>query len=129
MEAGLGLPEGALQRTLREYNRHAAEGRDPFLHKDAEWLKPLDAGPYAAFDVSFDKSIYLFIALGGLRTNADAEVVSQRGAPIPGLYAAGACAAHIPRTGKTYASGLSLGPGSWFGRVAGRNAAAHARGD
>jgi succinate dehydrogenase/fumarate reductase flavoprotein subunit len=129
MEAGLGLPEGALQRTLREYNRHAADGRDPFLHKDAEWLKPLDAGPYAAFDVSFDKSIYLFIALGGLRTNADAEVVSQRGAPIPGLYAAGACAAHIPRTGKTYASGLSLGPGSWFGRVAGRNAAAHARGD
>lgn len=125
MEAGLELPAGSLQTTLADYNRHAAEGRDPFLFKDAEWLKPLDKGPYAAFDVSFDKSVYLFITLGGLRTNAQAQVLDQRGNPLPGLYAAGACAAHIPQTGKGYASGLSLGPGSWFGRVAGRHAAAH----
>ena len=45
-----------------------------------------------------------------------------------GLYAAGAAASHIPQSGKGYASGMSLGPGSWFGRVAGRHAAAAARG-
>lgn len=123
MEAGLELPEGSLQKTLADYNHYAAEGRDPFLFKDPEWLKPLDKGPYAAFDVSFNKSIYLFIALGGLKTNAQAQVLDPRGNPVPGLYAAGACAAHIPQTGKGYASGLSLGPGSWFGRVAGRHAA------
>jgi len=42
---------------------------------------------------------------------------------IPGLYAAGACASSVSRDGKDYASGLSLGPGSFFGRVAGRLAA------
>ena len=40
----------------------------------------------------------------------------------PGIV--GSCTAHIPRNGKEYASGLSLGPGSFFGRAAGREAAA-----
>jgi len=120
MESGLGMPKGALQRTLADYNKHAAEGRDPHLHKHADWVKPLDVGPYAAFDVSFNKSVYLFLTLGGLKVTARGEVVHQEGHVIPGLYAAGACASTIPRDGKDYASGLSLGPGSFFGRVAGR---------
>lgn len=128
MEAGLKLPAGSLQKTVAEYNRHAAEGRDPFLFKAAEWLKPLDKAPYAAFDISFNRSVYLFITLGGLRTNADAQVLDARAMPVPGLYAAGAAASHIPQSGKGYASGMSLGPGSWFGRVAGRHAAAAAKG-
>lgn len=39
---------------------------------------------------------------------------------VVGYGIAGACAAHIPKSGHTYASGMSLGPGSYFGRVAGR---------
>ena len=31
MEAGLGMPEGALVATLRDYDKHAAEGHDPAL--------------------------------------------------------------------------------------------------
>ncbi len=57
---------------------------------------------------------------GGLKTDAEARVLDGSGDPIAGLYAAGACATHIPKSGKTYASGMSLGPGSYFGRVAGR---------
>jgi len=128
MEAGLKLPAGSLQRTLADYNRHAADGQDPYLFKAAEWLKPLDKAPYAAFDISFNRSVYLFITLGGLRTNADAQVLNARAVPVPGLYAAGAAASHIPQSGKGYASGMSLGPGSWFGRVAGRHAAAAVKG-
>lgn len=124
MEAELKLPAGSLQRTLEEYNNHAAQGRDPLFQKDPEWLKPLTNGPYAAFDVSFNKSTYLFITLGGLTTNAEGEVLTPLGRPVPGLYAAGACTATIPQDGKGYASGLSLGPGSFFGRCAGRRAAA-----
>jgi len=123
MEAGLGLPSGALQRTLADYNHHAAEGKDPLLHKHPDWLKPLEAGPYAAFDVSFNKSVYLYITLGGLKVNARTEVITPDGQIIPGLFAAGACASSVSRDGKDYASGLSLGPGSFFGRVAGRLAA------
>ncbi len=123
MEAGLGLPVGSLQKTMADYNRDAAAGEDRLLHKQPDWLKPLDKGPYAAFDISFNKSIYLFITLGGLKTGAEGEVLDPKGNPIGGLYAVGASAAHIPRTGKSYASGMSLGFGSYFGRRAGRHAA------
>ncbi|MCK9987058.1 MAG: 3-oxo-5alpha-steroid 4-dehydrogenase [Azoarcus sp.] len=124
MEVGLKLPEGSLQRTLAEYNRHAENGEDPLFYKHPEWVKPLNVGPYAAFDVSFNKSTYLFITLGGLKTNADGEVLTPLGRTVAGLYAAGACVSSIPQDGEGYASGLSLGPGSFFGRCAGRRAAA-----
>ena len=124
MARGLGLPESALERTLDEYNRDAAQGEDTRFHKQSPWLKPLDQAPFAAFDISFDRSIYLYITLGGIDTDARSRVLDRSGRPIAGLYAAGACTAHIPRNGKEYASGLSLGPGSFFGRVAGREAAA-----
>jgi len=120
MEARLALPAGSLVETLKRYNEDAKQGTDRLFHKDREWLKPLDQGPWAAFDISFNRSIYLFMTLGGLKISANAEVLDSRGRPIPGLYAAGACTAHIPKTGKSYASGMSLGPGSYFGRVAGR---------
>lgn len=123
MEAGLVLPPGSLMKTLADYNRHASEGRDPVLFKSSEWLKPLDKGPWAAFDISFDRSTYLFITLGGLKADANGQCMDARSVPIPGLYAVGASAAHIPRTGKSYASGMSLGPGSYFGRRAGQHAA------
>jgi len=124
MESGLSVPAGSLQRTLKEYNQAAARGEDPLYHKQPEWLKPLDKGPYAAFDVSYDQVTYVYLTLGGIRTNAEAEVLDKHGQPIPGFYAAGACVSSIPQDGKGYASGLSLGPGSYYGRVAGRNAAA-----
>src|SRR5690606_34160472 len=89
MERGLDLPEGSLQRTLEEYNRHAADGRDPLFYKHPEWLKPLDKAPFAAFDISYDNSLYVYLTLGGLKTTADTEVLDTSGRPIPGLYAAG----------------------------------------
>ncbi|MNN65437.1 hypothetical protein D3C81_1809390 [compost metagenome] len=64
------------------------------------------------------------MTLGGLKTNRHAQVIDRQGRVIPGLYAAGACSAHIPHSGKSYASGMSLGPGSFFGRVAGAHACA-----
>lgn len=122
MELGLGVPQGSLVATLDEYNRDAAAGDDTRFHKRPEWLKPLTAGPYAAFDLSFSSSTYAYISLGGLRTNVDGQALDAAGTPIPGLYAVGACAAHFPMNGGEYASGMSLGPGSFFGRRAGRHA-------
>jgi succinate dehydrogenase/fumarate reductase flavoprotein subunit len=124
METGLRLPQGALVATLEAYNRDAREGRDSAFHKHPDWVKPLDKPPFAAFDISFDKSVYAYLTLGGLRTDPDGRVLDTAGRPVPGLYAAGACAAQLPRSGKEYASGLTLGPGSYFGRRAGLHAAA-----
>ena len=123
METGLNLPKGSLQRTMAEYNEGAARGEDALFHKDSDWLQPLDKGPFAAFEVSYSNSCYYFITLGGLRTSADTQVLDSSGKAIPGLYAAGACASTIAQDGRGYASGLMLGPASYFGRVAGENAA------
>lgn len=123
MEAGLVLPMGSLQRTLAEYNADATSGSDLRFHKHGDWLKPLDSPPYAAFDVSFSRSTYLYLTLGGLRTNRYGEVLGSSGLPLGGLYAVGGSAAHLPRSGMSYASGLSLATGSFFGRQAGQHAA------
>ena len=123
MEAALQLPNGSLQQTLDDYNAAAAQGVDPEFNKHAKWLKPLNVPPYAAFDVSYDSLKYVFLTLGGLRTTAEAEVLDELGRPIPGLFAAGACVSSIPQDGRGYGSGMSLGPGSFYGRIAGRNGA------
>ncbi|HEY0226238.1 MAG TPA: FAD-binding protein, partial [Mycobacterium sp.] len=59
--------------------------------------------------------------LGGLRTSLDAAVLHVSGEPIPGLFAAGRSTAGLAAWG--YASGISLGDGSFYGRRAGRAAA------
>lgn len=123
MEAGLELPKGSLTATITRYNEMVAAGEDKDFFKHPDWLKPLGEGAWAAFDLSFDRSRYYFINLGGLKTNINSQVVDAKGNAVPGLYAAGACATHIPKQGKSYASGMSLGPGSFYGRVAGRHAA------
>lgn len=123
MEAGLELPTGSLTRTMNEYNADASRRVDHRFHKHPDWLKPLTAAPYAAFDVSFSRSTYLYLTLGGLRTNSQGEVLDASGAPLGGLYAVGGTAAHLPTSGMSYASGLSLATGSFFGRQAGRHAA------
>lgn len=121
-ERDLGMPKGLLERTVAEYNEFAAQGRDPQFGKCAEWLKPLAAAPYAAFDLSADQVLYHYHSLGGLRVDADARVIGTDDAPIPGLYAAGSCAASIIQTAKGYASGMTLASGSFFGRMAARHA-------
>ncbi|MBT4492329.1 MAG: FAD-dependent oxidoreductase [Gammaproteobacteria bacterium] len=123
MEAALKLPAGSLVDTLNEYNRFASDGEDPLFHKNNKWVQPLDKPPYAAFDISYDKLSYMFLTLGGVKADCEAQVINQHGTPISGLYAAGACVPTVPQDGKGYASGLSLGPGSYYGRIAGRNAA------
>jgi len=123
MEAALGIPAGNLVATLDRYNRCAAKGEDPDFHKQPEFLAPQDHGPWAAFDLSLGKAMYSGFTVGGPATSVNGEVLGHDGAPIPGLYAAGACASTIAQDGKGYSSGTQLGAGSFFGRRAGAHAA------
>jgi 3-oxo-5alpha-steroid 4-dehydrogenase len=123
MEVGLGVPAGSLQRTLDEFNADAAAGEDRVFHKHPDWLRPLSAGPYAAFSLSMETSDYHYMSLGGLRADEHGRALDDTGAVVAGLYAVGACSAHFPQNGGEYASGMSLGPGSFFGRRAGLHAA------
>ncbi|PQZ93761.1 flavoprotein [Arthrobacter sp. MYb227] len=117
LESEIGLPAGTLQSTVDLYNRYAAEGSDPLLGKNPRWVKPLGT-PIAAIDLRGRTGGF---TLGGLRTDTDSRVLHVSGKPIPGLFAAGRCTSGVCAGG--YASGTSLGDGSFFGRRAGISAA------
>ncbi|MFE5600747.1 FAD-dependent oxidoreductase [Streptomyces coelicoflavus] len=135
LEAELGMPPGVLESSVSTYNTHAARGRDPYFHKDARWLRPLE-GPFAAIDprAGFHQggrpsagagTGVAGFTLGGLRTTVDGAVLDVSGAVLPGLFAAGRAASGIH--GEGYVSGTSLGDGTFFGRRAGVAAAAGLR--
>jgi 3-oxo-5alpha-steroid 4-dehydrogenase len=124
MEAALGIPEGRLVATLDSYNKHAHNGEDPEFHKLSDWIAPQDQGPWGAYDLTLGKALYAGFTLGGMRCSVDGQAQREDGSVIEGLYAAGACAANIAQDGKSYASGTQLAEGSYFGRRAGRHAAA-----
>lgn len=117
IERELNLPQGSLETSIALYNRYADEHIDHAFDKDPKWLRPLRP-PYGAFDLSGN---YQGFTLGGLSTTINGEVRHVSGNPIPGLYAAGRAASGVPARG--YASGMSLGDSTFFGRRAGRAAA------
>ncbi|HPG24029.1 MAG TPA: FAD-dependent oxidoreductase [Myxococcota bacterium] len=124
LEQTLGIPEGQLVHTVASYNRAAERGEDPLFHKAAKYVTPLVHPPFAALDLSVDKSVWSTFTLGGLDTKASGEVLTPDGEVVAGLYAAGRASAGLTRSGRFYASGMSIGGGSFFGRMAGRTAAA-----
>jgi len=117
LEGEIGLPVGSLQATVEYYNDGAARGEDPLLHKKTQWLRPISS-PVGAIDLRGSTGGF---TLGGLMTTLSGEVLHVSGDPIPGLFAAGRCTAGLAAWG--YASGVSLGDGSFYGRRAGRAAA------
>jgi len=124
VERELGMVEGTLVHSVRVYNRHAAKGEDPLLHKGARWLKPLDEPPFAALACHLGQAFYPYFTLGGLSTRPTGEVLTSDGEIVPGLYAAGRTCCGLPRWAEGYSSGMSLGDCTFFGRLAGRAAAA-----
>lgn len=127
VERDAGLPEGTLQETVAFYNRHAAKGEDPLFHKAAQWLQPFDTPPYALISYKLSAIRPHVFTLGELDTLPTGEVLTPQREVIPGLYAAGRTAAGIPRSGRGYASGMSVGDSTFFGRRAGRRAASAER--
>lgn len=130
LEELVGMPAGALEATVSLYNRYAGRGEDPFFGKDPRWLRPLEP-PFAAIDPhrSFrgpnDPPVgpgAAVFTLGGLVTGVDGGVVDLDGRVVPGLFAAGRATSGLAAWG--YISGTSLGDGTFFGRLAGRAAAA-----
>lgn len=119
----IGLPVDNLQHTFDYYNRYAAEREDPLFHKQAEWLEPIEP-TIAAVDITpGEHGIYVGFTLGGLDTKPTGEVLRMDSRVIPGLYAAGRATCGMPRRAEGYASGMSVGDVTFFGRMAGRQAA------
>lgn len=129
-----GIDPGGLSQTLADWNRHAAQGQDPAfgrgttpymrLQGDPDHggpnpcVAPIDRGPFCAVRVIPGS----FGTFAGLATDAAARVLDGSGAPIPGLYAAGADMASV-MAGHYPAGGINLGPALTFGHVAALHAA------
>ena len=121
--AEIGLPIENLCHTLRFFNEHAAKGEDPLFHKQSDWLDPIEP-TIAAVDLTPGRhGNYVAFTLGGLATLPTGEVLRMDKQVIPGLYAAGRTTCSVPRRSEGYASGLSVGDVTFFGRLAGRQAA------
>jgi hypothetical protein len=126
MEAALGMPTGALQTTVDNYNHHAQRGEDPEQHKQPEWVQPLRELPFAALDCSPGRAVYSGFTLGGLAVDVEGRALDRAGKPIPGLYAAGATASNIAQDSIGYSSGVCIGESTYFARRVARAAAAEA---
>lgn len=124
VETELGMASGTLAATMSFYNDHAREGRDPLFDKKPPILTPLDQGPFVALELNFATSYFSCFTLGGLHTSTDGEVLGRDGRAVAGLFAAGRCTSGLPAWGHGYSSGLSLADCTFFGRQAGRKAAA-----
>jgi 3-oxo-5alpha-steroid 4-dehydrogenase len=124
VETELGFVAGSLQHTVAAFNASARAGVDPLFHKAAKWLRPLTEPPFGALSYCASDYGALFFTLGGLNTLPSGEVLTPDRDVIRGLYAAGRTACGLPRWGDGYSSGLSLADSTFFGREAGRAAAA-----
>jgi succinate dehydrogenase/fumarate reductase flavoprotein subunit len=129
LASATGIDAAALRVTLEAYNRDAREGRDPAFGKGSTaynrflgdatvapnpCIAPLEHPPFYAVQVVIgDLGTY-----AGLRADASARVLGERGQPIGGLYAAGNDMASI-MGGNYPAGGITLGPAMTFGYIAG----------
>ena len=84
----------------------------------SNWANPLDTPPFEAYAVTCG----ITFTFGGLHVDAQARVISEEGAPIRGLFAAGELVGGLFYF--NYPGGTGLTSGAVFGRLAGIGAAA-----
>lgn len=81
----IGCPVETFVETIRRYNALVAEKNDEDFHKPAEFLYPVEEGPFYAAKVG----VALLAVVGGLSVNTDLQVLNNDREPIPGLFATG----------------------------------------
>lgn len=129
----LGLPAAKLERTVADYNNAVRPGNFDHAVLDdcrTEGLKPekthwalrLDTPPFYGYPL---RPGITFTYLG-VKVDERAQVAMASGERAHNLFAAGEImAGNI--LGKGYLAGIGMTIGTVFGRIAGREAAAHAR--
>jgi len=87
----------------------------------SNWATTIDTPPYQAYAVTCG----ITFTFGGVKVSPDAAVQSVAGREIPGLFAAGEMVGGLFYF--NYPSGTGLVSGAVFGRIAGTQAAIHAK--
>jgi len=81
----LALPVNMLKASIDRYNSFCKTGVDQEFGKRSGLLFPADTGPFYGRTAK----PWLLIVTGGLRTNANLQVLDNNERVIPGLYAIG----------------------------------------
>jgi tricarballylate dehydrogenase len=130
----LALPVAALEETVAAYNRAVQPGTVDYARLDdcrtaglappkSHWAQRIDTPPFWAYPL---RPGITFTYLG-VRVDERARVMIGSGLPARNVFAAGeVMAGNILRRG--YLAGFGMTIGTVFGRIAGGEAAAHARG-
>jgi tricarballylate dehydrogenase len=133
LAGALGLSGEALKAAVDEFNRAVRPGSFDSGNLDdcrteglgppkSHWARPIDTPPYYGYPL---RPGITFTYLG-VTVDERARVMMLGGAPAKNIFAAGeVMAGNI--LGKGYLAGFGLTIGSVFGRIAGREAAFHAR--
>ena len=84
LAAAMGTDAAALQATLDTWNAAVAAQKDEAFGRTS-FARPLDTAPFYAVKVAPG----IHHTMGGVKINTAAEVLTEAGEAIPGLYAAG----------------------------------------
>jgi len=81
----LGVDPTLVKNAFKKWNDMVASGDGTAYGYEADWLHPLDTPPYYGQALG----VMMYSTRSGLSINENLQVVSESGAVIPGLYAAG----------------------------------------
>ena len=118
----LSIAPAKLRNTIEEFNRAVNDGTHSQLTPPkSNFARLIDRAPFYAYAVTGGMTF----TFGGIKTTANAEVLSKTTAVIPGVYAAGEVTGGFFYN--NYPAGSSLTRCAVFGEIAGKNAAEFAR--
>ncbi len=114
----LGIDPATFAATMEAWNKAVADQKDDEFGR-LSFAAALDTAPYYAIKVSPG----IHHTMGGVKINTNAEVLTEAGEAIPGLYAAGEVTGGVH--GANRLGGNAVADIVVFGRIAAQNAAAY----
>ena len=115
----MGVDAAAFAETMEKWNGYVEAKNDPDFGRTS-FANPLNAAPYYAVKVTAG----VHHTMGGLKINANTEVLNEKGEVIPGLFAAGEVTGGVH--GANRLGGNAVADFTVFGRIAGAAASDYA---
>ena len=115
----MGVDEAAFAETMEKWNGYVEAKNDPDFGRTS-FANPLNTAPYYAVKVTAG----VHHTMGGLKINANTEVLNEKGEVIPGLFAAGEVTGGVH--GANRLGGNAVADFTVFGRIAGAAASDYA---
>lgn len=115
----MGVDAAAFAETMEKWNGYVEAKNDPDFGRTS-FANKLDTAPYYAVKVTAG----VHHTMGGLKINANTEVLNEKGEVIPGLFAAGEVTGGVH--GANRLGGNAVADFTVFGRIAGAAASDYA---